>query len=99
MGRDRIRIHESLILERGTEGDSGKIKCLKCGTVLCDGSGNYKEHVPYIDRDPREMGHLLVDPDWMVYREYYCPHCALLLEVDPTPPGESHLWDIQIKVE
>jgi len=96
MLRDRIRIHESLIVEGGAEGK--KIKCLKCGAVLCDASRNYKEHVPYIDRDAREVGHLLIDPDLMVYREYYCPHCAILLEVNPTPPGETHLWDIQIKV-
>lgn len=97
MDRDKIRIHESLILERGT-GKTGKIKCVKCGNILCDASTNYKEHVPYIDRDPGEMGHLFVDRNWMVYREYYCPHCATLLEVDPTPPGEPHLWDIQIGI-
>jgi len=97
MLRDRIRIHESLILERSAEGSKAEIKCLKCGTVLCDASKNYKEYVPYVDRDPRELNHLLIDSAWMIYREYYCPHCAILLEVDPTPPGESHLWDIQIR--
>ena len=98
MVRDKVRIHESLVLERGAEGSKGKIICLKCGTVLCDATKNYKEYVPYIDRNPAEVGHLLIDPDWMVYREYYCPHCAILLEVDATPPGEPHLWDIEIRI-
>jgi acetone carboxylase gamma subunit len=98
MLRDKIRIHESLILEPGSEGGEAKVRCLKCNTILCDGSKNYKEFVPYIDRDPKDVNHSLIDPDLMIYREYYCPHCALLLEVDPTPPEEHHLWDIQIKL-
>jgi len=98
MSKDRIRIHESLILEWNSKEGKAKIECLKCNTILCDASQNYKECVPYIDRDPREVNHMLIDPDWMIYREYYCPNCATLLEVDPTPPSESHLWDINIKL-
>jgi acetone carboxylase gamma subunit len=98
MLRDRIRIHESLTFERDSKGGKANIKCLKCNTILCDASQNYKEYVPYIDRDPKEVNHMLIDPDWMIYREYYCPNCAILLEVDPTPPEESPIWDIQIKL-
>jgi len=92
----RIRIHESLVVEFNPEEKAGKIKCAKCDFVLCDSSQNYKEWAPYIDRNPREMNHALIDPEWMIYREYYCPGCTILLEVDPIPPGEAPLWDIKL---
>ncbi len=98
MSKDRIRIHEYLVLEKDTKGGKPQIRCIKCEAILCDASKNYKEFVPYIDRDPRELNHGLIDPNWTIYREYYCPKCATLLEVDPTPPEEPHIWDVQIKL-
>jgi len=38
----------------------------------------------------------MIDPEWMIYREYYCPRCAILLEVDPIPPGEAPIWEIKL---
>jgi N-methylhydantoinase B len=92
----RIRIHESLVVEMNSEGRLAEIKCLKCHVVLCHSSQNYKDYVPYIDRDPKWMKHLLIDPELMIYREYYCPGCAILLEVDPIPSGEIPIWDIKL---
>ncbi len=92
----RVRIHEYLMLDRGAEGNEARIECLKCNLVLCGASENYKEWVPYVDRNPREINHHMIDLDLMVYREYYCPQCAMLLEVEPMVVGESPLWDIQL---
>jgi N-methylhydantoinase B len=95
---NRVRIHEYLEIEKAARNHNARIRCRKCGMVLCEASTNYKESVPYKDRDPSEINHMLIKKNLMIYREYYCPGCATLLEVDPTPYGEAHIWDIQLSV-
>ena len=91
-----MRIHEYLEIEKDPRNRTGRIRCIKCGAILCEALENYKEHVPYRDRDPKEINHMLIKSSLMIYREYYCPGCATLLEVDPRVHGEGHIWDIQL---
>jgi acetone carboxylase gamma subunit len=39
------------------------------------------------------------DPEWMVLREFYCPGCASLLEVEAVPPGYPIIQDFQPDLE
>jgi len=98
VGREKvsIKIHESLKLEE----QMGEyfIFCLHCGQKICKGNENYRMFVPRIDRNPSDLGHTLIDPQWAIYREYFCAGCATLLEVDPLRPGDLDLWDIEIAI-
>jgi len=89
-----VRIHYYLDI-----GESGEITCRKCGHVLCDGSKNYKEHVPRAERWPDELPgqHPHRDDALTIYYEYYCPGCYTLLDVEIAEKGAPPLWDIEIK--
>jgi acetone carboxylase gamma subunit len=39
------------------------------------------------------------DPDWMQLREFFCPSCARLLEVEAVPPGYPVIHDFLPDVE
>ncbi len=99
-----MRIHEYLdIVEIGGQ---KAIQCRKCGYVFCDAHKNYKEYalsreVDLADVKLRSLMH--GHPIWVLYQEYICPKCGVLLEVDnfcPTLDSEEEkvLWDIQIEV-
>lgn len=90
-----MRIHYYLEVEKG-----GKIKCRKCGHVICNASENYKEHVPRAERWPDEIPgqHPSRDDALVLYYEYYCPGCYTLLDVEIAEKGAPPLWDIQIKI-
>jgi len=90
-----VRIHYYLDIE-----ESGKIKCRKCGHVICDASQNYKEHVPRAETWPDEIPgqHPSRDHALVLYYEYYCPGCYTLLDVEIAEKGAAPLWDIQIKI-
>ena len=39
------------------------------------------------------------DPEWMELREYFCPGCYALLEVEALPPGYPVLFDFKPDLE
>ena len=39
------------------------------------------------------------DPDWMELREYFCPGCFTLLEVEALPPGYPVVFDFKPDLE
>ena len=39
------------------------------------------------------------DPEWMELREFFCPGCSSLLEVEAVPPGYPLLFDFQPDLE
>ena len=95
-----LRFHESL--EIVGEGPDARVRCLRCGHGLGQADENYKLHAVRRDRDLEELaGRPMPDgsPYLAVLREYACPSCATLLQVDvwcPTLGGEEDLWDIRI---
>jgi len=97
---ERMRIHEYLdIVKKGQH--EFTVVCRECGTEICDASENYKLHVPYAVRDPAELGYRYVRKEWNVYREYYCPKCATLLQTDVVNPKEPEqdLRDIEVFID
>lgn len=89
-----MRIHFYLEIDANK-----KIKCLKCGTVICEATENYKLHVPRAERIPTEIpGRRPTKPEFATYYEYYCPGCYTMLDVESQPKGSPPIHDIQIKV-
>src|SRR6267378_2545008 len=43
--------------------------------------------------EPLYAGPRKPDPNWMEIREYICPKCGTLLEVDAVPPGYPVIFD------
>ena len=82
------------------EGDVGRyvVKC-DCGHEFCDYRHNWKLEALISVRDseqavreiyPEKMGG---DPEWNHLREYFCPGCKTLLEVEAVPPGYPVVHD------
>jgi len=89
-----MRIHYYLEID-----ENKKIKCLKCGEVICDATENYKLYVPQRERLPSDIpGRRPKKPEFATYYEYYCPGCFTMLDVETKPIGTPPIHDIQIKV-
>jgi acetone carboxylase gamma subunit len=88
-----LRIHYYLDID-----DDKKVKCRKCGRVICDASENYKNHTPRAKIWPSEIpGQRPAKEEALIlYYEYYCPGCWTLLDVEVAEEGASPLWDIQV---
>ena len=96
-----LQFHEALeIVGNGAE---AAVRCRRCGTGLGTAADNYKHHALRRDRSLDELaGRPMPDgsPYLAVLREYACPGCATLLQVDvwcASLGGEEDLWDIKIK--
>jgi acetone carboxylase gamma subunit len=90
-----LRIHYYLDID-----ENKKIKCRKCGRVICDASENYKEYVPMAEIWPDEIPGMRPSrgKSFVVYYEYYCPGCFTLTDVEVAEKGAPPLWDIQIEI-
>lgn len=88
-----MRIHYYLEID-----ENKKIKCRKCGRIICDASENYKNHVPRAEVWPNEIPGLRPTKGdaLTLYYEYYCPSCFTLLDVEVAEQAAPPLWDIQI---
>ncbi len=97
-----LRFHEYLELVRG-DANEHAIRCRRCGHILCAADRNYKRYALRRDRDLAELsGRPLPDgqPYAGMFREYACPGCATLLQVDvfcPALGGDEDVWDIRIE--
>jgi len=80
------------------------IVCADCGHYLCEGDGNYKLGCGRIDGSLNELDESLYgDPreeldDAMVYRNYICPGCGVLLENELARSDEPPLWDVRLNL-
>jgi len=68
-------------------------KCLKCGYELCEHTQEYKDfalknEAPISKAQP---DYLASKTDLFVLREYYCPGCAAMFEVDMVAKGEKQI--------
>jgi acetone carboxylase gamma subunit len=91
--------------ERGAEGASAKgdetryiVKC-DCGHEFCDYRENWKlEALIYARETDEELREIYPermhgDAAWNALREYFCPGCKTLLEVEAVPPGYPVVHD------
>jgi acetone carboxylase gamma subunit len=94
------RINEYLEIV-GT-GREATIRC-RCGQSIGPADENYKLHV-LLREGPVQQAGPWVDPlktggDSFVCREYFCPGCLTLLDVEIAQPHEPLLWDVRPDVE
>jgi acetone carboxylase, gamma subunit len=87
-----------------TEDGRRLVKC-ECGHEFCEVTSNWKLSALVHVRDteakiaelyPPMMGS---DPEWMNLREFICPGCATLLEVEAVPPGYPVVFDFQPDID
>jgi acetone carboxylase gamma subunit len=71
--------------------DKKIVKCI-CGHEFGDYHTNWKEFALVYERDTEEkleevyQGRRKPDPNWQVIREFYCPTCAVQLDVEAVLP-------------
>jgi acetone carboxylase gamma subunit len=73
-----------------------------CGHVLAPAAENYKEHALLRERPVQAAGPW-VDPNdtgggRFVCREFFCPGCVRLLDVEIAQRGEPIVWDVRLNV-
>jgi acetone carboxylase gamma subunit len=91
------RINEYLNVEG--RGQDATVVC-RCGHRIGPASENYKLHV-LMREGPVQTAGPWVDPmhiggDRFVCREFFCPGCATLLDVEIAQRGEAILWDVRV---
>ncbi len=80
------------------------VKC-DCGHEFGDYRRNWKMEARVYVRDTEESMQEIYpplmhsDPDWMELREFYCPGCYALLEVEMAPPGYPVIHDFQPDID
>ena len=90
--------HPSASPSGGSPPDGFFIKC-DCGHEFCDYRENWKlEALISVRGTVEELREIYPemmhgDPDWNVLREYFCPGCLTLLEVEAVPPGYPPVHD------
>jgi len=78
-------------------------RCLKCGHVLGSATEDYKNFskkrtVPIWFKEPEFLGRFAKQSDTFVIREYYCPKCAVMFEVDMVQKEEPQIRSIELKI-
>jgi len=69
------------------------IRCVKCRHVFGPIKESYKEHAIVSERPPRQAGPRHDGIEQFVLREFYCPGCATMLDVEMCRKGEPIIRD------
>jgi acetophenone carboxylase len=81
--------------------------CHHCGSSLGPARENYKKGCLIAERSPHEIWRPLVDekhsfsydPGWTRLVEFYCPGCAVMMDVEMLPPGHPITHDIELDLD
>lgn len=79
-------------------------KC-SCGHEYCAPEENWKLHANVFVRDTPELMEevypnlLAADTKWQVYREYYCPTCGVMHDVEAPTPWYPVIHDFEPDIE
>jgi hypothetical protein len=97
-----VALHPHPVLDLVDTLDGERFRCVRCACDLGPRASNYKAYALRRDRDMHSLsGRPLPsgEPYMGVIREYACPGCATLLQVDvycPQLGGEEDWWDIRV---
>lgn len=83
--------------------DGAAVRC-NCGHSFGDYRRNWKRGaLIHVRRTEEEIGEIYglfgCDPDWMELREFICPGCGVLLEVEAAVPGYPIVFDFEPDLE
>lgn len=92
-----VRIYDNLELVKID--DQEVYRCLKCGYVLGPIAEDYKDfalknEAPLAKCQP---AYLASQTDRFVLREYYCPGCGVMFEVDMVAKEEKQIWSVRLE--
>jgi N-methylhydantoinase B len=76
----------------GSESE-GHFQCRWCGELICEVKIPWKSEVPNRLLPIREAGPLRAENNQFFLREFYCPHCATLLDTEVTLKDDPFLND------
>jgi N-methylhydantoinase B len=84
--------------------DAGTIVCRRCGHALGGADRSFKEGAVVREGPIQEANPLIADPrlfidDEVVFRRFFCPGCATLLETEVILASSPPVWDKQLAVE
>ncbi len=90
------RIDQHLVVD-----PNGMIVCERCGHELGPAKENYKLHAVCKDRPIQAANPRIVDPSMfidreVVFRQYFCPGCAVALDNEVILADSEPIWDKQI---
>jgi N-methylhydantoinase B len=97
-----MAVGEYLVVQRDTSGIA-RFACSRCGFDLGAVDANYKEVCVHKDRPITDLGPRFPDPAYFVdaailCREYYCPGCATLMQLDITRAEDPVLSDLVLNI-
>lgn len=80
--------------------DQGRIVCRRCGHDLGPADANFKDGAVMKERSIQDANPLIVDPatfidEEVVFRQFFCPGCATLLENEVIKRSSPVIWDKQ----
>ncbi|MFC1910740.1 acetone carboxylase subunit gamma [Chloroflexota bacterium] len=80
-----------------------KYKCSKCGHIIGSAREDYKSlvkkrTVPISKAQPAYLADYAVKSNTFVMREYYCPKCGVMFEVDMVRKDEPQIRSIELKL-
>ena len=102
---ERILLPLALHLYVVEKADGSRVVKCDCGHEFGDYRENWKMAANVFVRDTDEKLQELYpplmhsDPRWIVLREYYCPGCNTMLEVEAVPHGYPIIFDFQPDLE
>jgi acetone carboxylase gamma subunit len=102
---DKILLPYGLHLSIVEKADKSRVVKCDCGHEFGDYKENWKLHANIFVRDTKEKlaeiypTMMAADPDWMELREYYCPGCFTMLEVEAVPPNYPIVFDFQPDID
>lgn len=102
---EKILLPYGLHLYIVEKNDKSRVVKCDCGYEFGDYKKNWKLEANIFVRDTKEKmteiypEMLAAETDWMELREYYCPGCFTLLEVEALPPGYPIVFDFQPDID
>ena len=108
--QDRVAFTDPILLPVGDhlficQSSEGRVTKCECGHSFGDYRGNWKlqAHIAVRDTEAalREIypNSDIPDPEWMEIREFICPQCATLHEVEACAPGYPIVHDFEPDLE
>jgi N-methylhydantoinase B len=103
--REKVHEHNARQVSEGlllVEKQQGYVlACRKCQTELCAATENYKQHcaltvLPVTAANPHVLDPKLYVDDEIVFRNYACPACGVLIETEIARPDDPPLAELQL---
>ena len=94
--QDSRRFSEYLIMVDNPH--APKFQCRKCGHIFGPLTENWKSYAQVGERPLSTLGPKMSSTERFVLREFYCPGCATMLEVEMTLKEMPPIWDSKLKL-